>query len=95
MEIKPDFILFSNVLHEVENHRNFLDCAAGSKAVCVIEWKKEETGFGPSVKYRIERAEMELALKKRFKFVKKFKIYPYHYLLVGYHNRNIWNSENK
>ncbi|MDK2781463.1 MAG: hypothetical protein PWR13_491 [Archaeoglobi archaeon] len=84
LDFEIDFVLFSNVLHEVDDHRRFLKWASWAKVVCVIEWKRIETEFGPPMDERIDEREMEEALKEHFRFVKKLEIYPYHYTLLGY-----------
>jgi len=93
-EIELDFILFSNVLHEVKNYQNFLAWAACSKVVCVIEWNKSETEFGPPQWNRIDLEEMSVALKKHFSFIKKLDIYRHHYVLIGYNDEGVWKYKN-
>jgi ubiquinone/menaquinone biosynthesis C-methylase UbiE len=81
-----DFILFSNILHEVDDYNKLLSWSKKSKVVCVIEWKKKETEFGPPIEHRIDKNLLKEKLKKYFKFVKEINLYPYHYVLLGYHD---------
>ncbi|MET1124191.1 MAG: hypothetical protein ABWW66_02865, partial [Archaeoglobaceae archaeon] len=85
-DIEADFVLFSNVLHEVDNYRRFLDWSASSKVVCVIEWKDVDAGFGPPVSERISVEEMKSEMLKRFRFVEELEIFTYHYTLLGYND---------
>lgn len=91
-EIKEsiDFVLFSNVLHEVDNYRELISWAKNSKVICIIEWKKIETEFGPPVEHRLEKEDVEKVLKEYFEFFKELDIYPYHYTLIGYKKKEFW-----
>ncbi|AIY89794.1 class I SAM-dependent methyltransferase [Geoglobus acetivorans] len=87
-----DFVLFSNVLHEVDDWRGFLEWASKAKVVCVIEWKKIEMDYGPPVEERIDENEMEKALRENFRFVEKLPIYAHHYTLMGYNEKDALNE---
>lgn len=78
-----DFILFSNVLHEVDNFERFIEWSKVSKAVCVIEWNKKETNFGPKISERIEEKLLLEYLSNYFNSLKSLRIFPHHYVLVG------------
>jgi len=83
-----DFVLFSNVLHEVDDYNIFLDWAKNFKITCVIDWEKVETEFGPPLEHRIPKDEMKKAMEKHFKFVKEVNIYPFHYVFIGYNDES-------
>lgn len=85
-DFEIDFVLFSNVLHELEDYRKFLEWSSNSKSVCVIEWRKDaETEFGPPSSERIEEEEMVKSMREFFSTVRTLKIYPYHYTIIGCH----------
>ncbi|AGB40992.1 methylase involved in ubiquinone/menaquinone biosynthesis [Halobacteroides halobius DSM 5150] len=62
-----DFMLISNVLHEIEDKNKFLQeyiTKLSTKGrLALIEWKKKETIHGPTKKHRISKQE----IKKLFK----------------------------
>lgn len=91
-DFEVDFVLFSNVLHEVDNYLEILDRASKAKVVCVIDWKKIETEFGPPLNERIDRNEMISTLKKYWKHIKELEIFPYHYTLIGYNEEDALNE---
>ena len=93
-DFRIDFILFSNVLHEVNSPEEFLEWSRIAKAVCVIEWKKIETEFGPPVDERIDVKEMMEIAEKHFRFVELLDIYPFHYTLVCYNEDNALKKAN-
>ncbi|AKG91125.1 Methyltransferase domain [Geoglobus ahangari] len=77
-----DFILFSNVLHEVDEPEELVEWSRIARFVCVIDWKKVETDFGPLLDERIGEEEMRELLEKHFSSVVSLDIYPYHYVLI-------------
>lgn len=81
-DFKIDFILFSNVLHEVDEPEKLVEWSRIAEFVCVIEWKKVETEFGPPLDERIGEEEMRKLLEKHFSSVTSLDIYPYHYVLI-------------
>jgi FkbM family methyltransferase len=56
-----DFALMCHALHEVDNRKKFLinahEILREDGEIAIIEWKKEETGFGPPLAYRIDSSE--------------------------------------
>ncbi len=79
------FILFANVLHEVNDYETYLKWASEkAKVVCVIDWKKIETEFGPPLVHRIDVEDMRRSLKKYFNNLMELDIYPYHYTFVAF-----------
>ncbi|MBE8539273.1 methyltransferase domain-containing protein [Geoglobus acetivorans] len=87
-----DFVLFSNVLHEVDDWKGFLKWASKAKVVCIIEWKKIEMDYGPPVEERIDEKEMENALRENFRFTERLPIYSHHYTLMGYNEKDALNK---
>ncbi|PLX18313.1 MAG: methyltransferase [Candidatus Muiribacterium halophilum] len=66
-----DKILMSMVLHEINDQimylKNLNDILRDNGTITIVEWKKEETGKGPSIKHRISKEELdELAIKAGF-----------------------------
>ncbi len=49
--------------------------------VIIIDWKKEETSFGPPIHIRMSKEDY-LDVFKDFKLVKEFVPGPYHYGLL-------------
>ncbi len=82
-DFEIDLVLFANVLHEIENWKDYLYWSSKAKCVAVIDWKKEPMKFGPPLEERLDEKEVEGVLK-RFFSVKKLEVYDYHYFLVGY-----------
>ncbi len=82
LDFQVDFILFSNVLHEVDEPERLVEWSRIARFVCVIDWKKVETEFGPPVDERIGEEEMKDLLGKHFSSVTSLNIYPYHYVLI-------------
>jgi len=87
-DFQIDFILFSNVLHEVESPEKFMEWSRVARAVCIIDWKKIETEFGPPVDERIDLKTMMDLAKKNFRYVESPDIYPIHYTLVCYNEED-------
>ncbi len=60
--------VMSNILHEVEDKKSFLDSVGAAlkpgARLAVIEWEKKETPGGPPLKERISEDEMQVLLKK-------------------------------
>ncbi len=92
LDFQIDFILFSNVLHEVDDIDLFLDWSTNARVVCIIDWMKIETEFGPPLDERIDEREMIGAVERRFRYVKSLKLYPYHYVLVCYNEKDAVNQ---
>ena len=93
-DFEIDFILFSNVLHEVDEPEKFLEWSRNARVVVVIEWKKIETELGPPVEERIEKQEMLKMAERNFRFVECPEIYPFHYTLVCYHEDDALDKSN-
>jgi len=80
IDFSVDLVLFSNVLHEMENPTDYLSWSKRADFVVVAEWKKEEMPFGPSLEERISIKELEnMCNLNNLKLVKVEEL-PYHYL---------------
>ncbi|AAB89062.1 MULTISPECIES: class I SAM-dependent methyltransferase [Archaeoglobus] len=77
VDFRVDVVLFSNVLHEMDNPEEYLEWASRADYVVVAEWKKEKTEFGPPVEERLSLEELENLSK--MKLVKSENL-SYHYL---------------
>ncbi len=77
VDFKIDVVLFSNVLHEMDNPEEYLEWASRAEYVVVAEWKKEEMDFGPPIDERLSIEEIEKLSK--MKLVKSENL-SYHYL---------------
>ena len=89
-----DFILFSNVLHEVDEPERFVEWSRNARVVAIIEWKKIPTGFGPPFEERMGVEEMLKIAERNFRFVKCLDVYPFHYTLICYHENDALNETN-
>lgn len=74
-----NLVLFSNVLHEMDEPGKYLEWASNADYVVVAEWKKEEMEFGPPLDERISLEEL-LEISK-LNLVKKME-FKYHYLVA-------------
>ena len=74
-----DLAVFSSVLHEMENPREYLRWA-GRAFILVAEWKKEPMPFGPPLHERLSPEEI-ITLAENFELV-KYREHPYHYLML-------------
>ncbi len=81
-DFEVDFLLFANVLHEVDDWKSLLEWSKIAKYVAVIDWKKEEMSFGPPVDERIDERDVEEELRKHFSKVEKVDVYRYHYFFL-------------
>ena len=81
-----DLLVSMNTLHEFDDKEKMVMemgrvLKQGGKTL-IADWKKMNTGFGPSVAIRVSRKEaIDLFEKKGFTTLKKEKL-PHHYLLV-------------
>lgn len=74
-----DFILFSNVLHEVDKPEKYLRLAH-SKLIVVIDWRTNSE-FGP--KEKIPEDVMVRMMENVGFRIERIDAYRYHYFLVG------------
>ncbi|MTI69624.1 MAG: class I SAM-dependent methyltransferase [Firmicutes bacterium] len=87
-ETLVDFILISNVLHEVEDKKEFLNnylkkLKNGGK-LAIIEWKKTITKSGPPYKERIDIKKLLKIFKEHnIEIIKDIDLTDTHYGVVG------------
>lgn len=83
IDFKIDFVLFANVLHEM-NEKLRLDYLKWAKSnfVCVIDWKKDAK-FGPPAHVRIGEKDMVKLMKNVGFKVQSLEIYEQQYVLFG------------
>ncbi|NJE04720.1 class I SAM-dependent methyltransferase [Thermococcus sp. M36] len=74
-----DLVVFSSVLHEMENPREYLRWA-GKAFVLVAEWKKEPMPFGPPIHERLSPEDV-IRLAGSLEVV-RYRELPYHYLML-------------
>lgn len=81
IDFEVDLAFFANVLHEVNDPESYLDYLA--KMVIVIDWKKEQTSYGPPIDARIPEERIIDMLESRGYKTRKIDAYQYHYFIVG------------
>jgi len=77
LNFKIDVVLFSNVLHEMDNPEEYLEWASRADYVVIAEWKKEDMEFGPPVEERLSLEDIKRLSK--LNLVKSEEL-SYHYL---------------
>ncbi len=86
-ELKAEFALFANVLHEMKKPEEYLEWASKmNSVVAVIDWK-ENAPFGPPLEERISEEEMAGLLGRFFDVIERRDAYRYHYFLLGKRSR--------
>ena len=80
LDFEVNVVVFSNVLHEMENPKEYLRWSKRADYVLVAEWKKIETKWGPPLEERISLEEILRICD--FKVVKFDESLPYHYIAV-------------
>lgn len=83
-----DFALMCHVLHEVDDRKMLLSSAheilRKDGVIAIIEWRKEETGFGPPLEYRIDSSEAINMLEEvGFHDIRAENQSKYFYTVVG------------
>jgi ubiquinone/menaquinone biosynthesis C-methylase UbiE len=80
-----DLVLFAFVLHETEDIPKFLKEGARllkpDGRIAIIEWKKQEEEWGPSMKERISKNEL-LSHCKGFSVLSSVNLNPSHYSCI-------------
>lgn len=82
-----DFVLFANVLHEVDDRKAFFQevkrISKRTAYIIDVDWKKIKTEHGPPLKSRLSEDEAKQILSESgFTVVKQTDAGPYHYELV-------------
>lgn len=83
-----DFVLLSNVLHEIKNPRDMIKevkrILNSNGKVAIIEWKKKETLHGPPIDSRIDEAFLKnILMEDGFKNIETIDLTQNHYALVA------------
>jgi ubiquinone/menaquinone biosynthesis C-methylase UbiE len=82
-----DLALMANVLHELDGYTTLKEVYRLLKpkgVLAVLEWKKEETRFGPPIWERLTPNQtIEIVEKTGFKVKDMSPIGPYHYLVIA------------
>ena len=83
VDFEIDFVLFANVLHEMEENlrRRYLKWASNA-TICVVDWKKD-SNFGPPRHVKIDESEIIRILEGMGLFTKKLDVYKHHYVIFG------------
>jgi ubiquinone/menaquinone biosynthesis C-methylase UbiE len=82
-----DFVLFANVLHEVEDKKVFFQevrrISKPTAFIVDVDWKKIQTEYGPPFKERLSEDEANRVLAENgFSVIKQIEVGPYHYELI-------------
>lgn len=80
VDFKMDLVVFSNVLHEMVEPKEYLCWAKKASYVLIAEWKKLPMNFGPPLEERLSLEEI-LALCEGFEILKVEEL-PYHYVAL-------------
>jgi ubiquinone/menaquinone biosynthesis C-methylase UbiE len=81
-----DLLMSVNTLHEFANKEKMIEemrrvVKKGGKLL-IVDFKKEETGFGPPVRIRMRQDEAIRLFERNGLTLSKARELPYHYLLV-------------
>lgn len=80
-----DKVIFANSFHDMKNkekvYEEVLRILKPTGKVIIIDWKKENTSFGPPLSIRMSKEDY-LNIFKNFKIEKEFYVGPYHQGLV-------------
>ncbi len=81
-----DFLLSVNTLHEFGDREKMSGqikrVVKGGGTLLIVDFKKEETGFGPPVEIRVARERATKLFEMKGFELSKTKDMPYHYLLA-------------
>ena len=82
-----DFVLFANVLHEVDDRKAFFQevkrISKLTAHIVDVDWKKIQTEHGPPLESRLSEGEAkQILLESGFTVVKQADAGPYHYELI-------------
>lgn len=81
-----DLLISINTLHEFDDRAMTIEemkrVVRKGGEILIVDFKKEETGFGPPVKIRVSRARAIRIFQMKGLALSKAKDLPYHYLLV-------------
>ena len=82
-----DFVIFANVMHDIENKKSFFDevrkISKSDARIIDIDWHKRETQVGPPLEIRLSENEARKILKENGLIVSHaIDAGPYHYGFV-------------
>jgi ubiquinone/menaquinone biosynthesis C-methylase UbiE len=81
-----DLLISINTLHEFDDREKIIKemrrAIKKGGRLLIVDFKKEETGFGPPVKIRISQVRAVKLFEEKDFTLSKEKQLPYHYLLV-------------
>jgi len=82
-----DIILFANILHEIEDKKEFFQevrrISKPTAYIVDVDWKKIKTEYGPPFKDRLSEDEANQVLAENgFSVIKQVEAGPYHYELI-------------
>ena len=81
-----NFLISANTLHEFSDKEKMIQemhrVLIQEGKVVIVDFKKEETGFGPSVAIRLSKDQVKYLFEKNGFTVLKTKDLTYHYLIV-------------
>lgn len=81
-----DLIVSINTLHEFDDKEKMIAemrrVVKKGGRLLIVDFKKEETGFGPPVRIRVSETRAVRLFEERSFALSKVKELPYHYLLV-------------
>ena len=82
VDFKIDFVLFANVLHEMDEklRLDYLKWAKKSNFVCIVDWKKDAK-FGPPIQVRIDEKDVAKLMEEVGFDVQRLEIYEQQYVL--------------
>ncbi|HIH69690.1 class I SAM-dependent methyltransferase [Methermicoccus shengliensis] len=81
VDFEIDLVLFSNVLHEMDDASGYIEWARRASYIVVAEWKKIETPRGPPLEERMGVEELK-RMFSGFELIKLDESLPYHYIAV-------------
>lgn len=81
VDLNIDLVVFSCVLHEMEDPEAYLRWARRASHIVVCEWKKIDTPHGPPLEERISEEDL-LRIARCFDVVTLDKSLPYHYIAI-------------
>jgi SAM-dependent methyltransferase len=83
LDFNVDFILFSDVLHEMRDPQSYINWAAKKgEIIAVIDWKANAP-LGPPANAKISEEVVIEMLKNTGLEIEKIECYTYHYFIVG------------
>ncbi|AWR96286.1 methyltransferase domain-containing protein [Acidianus sulfidivorans JP7] len=81
-----DIVLFSNSFHDMDKKEKVKEevkrILNKEGRVIIIDWKKENTPFGPPLSIRMSKEDYIKEFSPCFKLLKEFEVGPYHFGLV-------------